>query len=161
MPSIFKRTYWSVPIPAVAFSSLFLLLALLSTTEQSNIVFHDLVSLATVFGLFNWMSVLISYISLRRGMEAQNIPRNAMPFKEHWMKARAWVTLISVATIILFSGNLLPSAYHKYQPFRRLTICRRRSKFHPKIPGQDLRVCLHRYSHPSDIHIWLEALTAL
>ncbi|KAK4062793.1 uncharacterized protein Triagg1_9663 [Trichoderma aggressivum f. europaeum] len=91
----FTRTYGAVPIAAVGTASIFFLLALMNVTTGSNQVFSDFVSLATIFGLFNWISIMVTYLSFRRGMEAQNMPRDSLPYSESWMK---------LSLVVLFNG---------------------------------------------------------
>ncbi|OAQ89465.1 dicarboxylic amino acid permease [Purpureocillium lilacinum] len=111
LPKIFAKTHGSVPTMAVGASSLFFLLALMNTTESSSTVFKNLVSLATVFGLFNWISIMVSYLAFRRGMSAQSIPRSALPFKERWMTLRISVSLCITCIIVFFNGvtTFIPS----------------------------------------------------
>lgn len=105
LPQVFTRTYGSVPLIAVGTSSLFFLLALMSTTEGSSKVFSSLVSLATVFGLFNWISILVTYISFRRGLNAQSISHATLPFNERWMVPRAYFSLVLTCLVVLFNGR--------------------------------------------------------
>lgn len=110
---------------AVGASSLFFLLALMNTTESSSTVFKNLVSLATVFGLFNWISIMVSYLAFRRGMSAQSIPRSALPFKERWMTLRISVSLCITCIIVFFNGRWLrlsqASAHDPWQKSFRMS----------------------------------------
>ncbi|KAL7780911.1 dicarboxylic amino acid permease [Trichoderma afarasin] len=115
LPQIFTRTYGAVPIVAVGTASIFFLLALMNVTTGSNQVFSDLVSLATIFGLFNWISIMVTYLSFRRGMEAQNMPRASLPYTESWMKLRVSGSLFITCLVVLFNGvnNFIPSFQSK------------------------------------------------
>lgn len=78
----------------------------MNVTTGSNQVFSDLVSLATIFGLFNWISIMVTYLSFRRGMEAQNMPRASLPYTESWMKLRVSASLFITCLVVLFNGML-------------------------------------------------------
>ncbi|KAF6804476.1 dicarboxylic amino acid permease [Colletotrichum musicola] len=78
---ISKTTGKGVPIYGVAITSVFAVLAYMNAAKSSSQVFGYLVSLVTVFGTLNWVSVLLSYIQFTRGMKAQGIPRSMMPYR--------------------------------------------------------------------------------
>jgi amino acid transporter len=78
----------------------------MNITTGSNQVFSDLVSLATIFGLFNWISIMVTYLSFRRGMEAQNITRASLPYTESWMKLRVSGSLFITCLVVVFNGML-------------------------------------------------------
>src|SRR4051812_46775574 len=70
-PEIMHRTNRrGVPIPAVAVSSIFIVLGFMNATKDSTTVFGYFVSLVTVFGALNWVAVLVSYLAMMRGMKA-------------------------------------------------------------------------------------------
>ncbi|KAK7713541.1 hypothetical protein SLS63_012063 [Diaporthe eres] len=71
-PKLFTRTSGKgVPLYGVAFTGIFAALAYMNAAKNSSQVFGYLVSLFTVFGTLNWVSVLLSYINFTRGMKAQ------------------------------------------------------------------------------------------
>lgn len=105
LPKLFTKTYNGVPIVAVLTSSSFFLLAMMNTTTSSKKVFGYLVSMATIFGLFNWISIMISYLSFRSGMDAQRIQWSTLPFRNRWMRSRVIFSLVSTCVIILFNGE--------------------------------------------------------
>ncbi|KAK5190169.1 hypothetical protein LTR96_008155 [Exophiala xenobiotica] len=111
LPKLFTKTYNGVPTVAVVTSSSFFLLAMMSTTTSSKKVFGYLVSMATIFGLLNWVSIMVSYLSFRRGMDAQHIHWSTLPFRNRWMRTRVIFSLISTCTIIIFNGvtTFIPS----------------------------------------------------
>jgi len=104
-PQIFHRTNKrGVPVPAVILSSLFIVLGFMNATKSASKVFGYFVSLVTVFGALNWMSVLISYICMIRGMKAQGIPRSAMPYRNVLLPWGAYIALFITALVIFFNG---------------------------------------------------------
>ncbi|KAN0108103.1 putative dicarboxylic amino acid permease [Hyaloscypha variabilis] len=80
-PKIFKWTDGrGVPVPALALSVLFCLLAYLGVNTSSYTVFGYFVNLVTMFGLLTWISILISHIFFVRARKAQNIPDSALAY---------------------------------------------------------------------------------
>jgi yeast amino acid transporter len=104
-PALFHRTNRrGVPIPAVVLSSVFIVLGFMNATTGSATVFQYFVSLVTVFGALNWMSVLISYLCMTKGMKAQGIPRSALPYRNPLLPWGAYIALVITALVIFFSG---------------------------------------------------------
>ncbi|KXX78184.1 Dicarboxylic amino acid permease [Madurella mycetomatis] len=104
-PYIMRRTNKrGVPIPAVALSSIFIALGFMNASKDSATVFGYFVSLVTVFGALNWVAVLVSYISMIRAMKVQNIPRNAMPYRNPLLPWASYLALFITILVIMFSG---------------------------------------------------------
>jgi len=104
-PAIFHRTNRrGVPIPAVALSSIFCALGFMNATKDAETVFKYFVALVTVFGALNWIAVLVSYLSMIRGMKAQGISRDIMPYKNPLLPHGAWFALFITVLVIIFSG---------------------------------------------------------
>lgn len=80
-PAIFRWTdHRGVPVPALALSVCFCLLAYLAVNTASYTVFGYFVNLVTMFGLLTWISILISHIFFVRARKAQNIPDSALAY---------------------------------------------------------------------------------
>ncbi len=104
-PAIFHRTNSrGVPVPAVALSSIFIALGFMNATKDSSTVFGYFVSLVTIFGTLNWVSILVSYICMTRAMKAQGVPRSIMPYRNPLLPWGAYVALFITALIIIFNG---------------------------------------------------------
>lgn len=104
-PEVMQRTNSrGVPVPAVALSSIFIALGFMNATKSSATVFGYFVSLVTVFGALNWVAVLVSYLAMLRGMQAQNIPRDVMPYRNPLLPGAAYVALLLTIVVITFSG---------------------------------------------------------
>ncbi|KAM7216068.1 dicarboxylic amino acid permease [Rhypophila decipiens] len=104
-PQILQRTNKrGVPIPAVALSSLFIVLGFMNATTGAAKVFGYFVSLVTVFGALNWVAVLVSYIFMIRAMKAQGIPRETMPYRNPLLPWGAYIALFITILIIIFNG---------------------------------------------------------
>ncbi|KPM42483.1 putative amino-acid permease [Neonectria ditissima] len=104
-PSVFKRTTSKgVPLAGVLLITVFTSLAYMNVSQSSGVVFSYLVSLVTVFGTLNWVSVLVSYVCFTRGLEAQNIPRSVMPYRGILQPYGSYVSLAVVIVVIFFNG---------------------------------------------------------
>ena len=104
-PQIFHRTNKrGVPVPAVALSSIFIALGFMNATKSSSTVFGYFVSLVTVFGALNWVSILVSYLFMLRAMKAQGVPREIMPYRNPLLPWGAYIALFITVLVIIFSG---------------------------------------------------------
>jgi yeast amino acid transporter len=104
-PKIFQRTNTKgVPIIAIIFSSLFGLLGFMNVSSSSSTVFGYFISLVTVFGTLNWISLLLSYISFRRGMAAQGIPAAELPYRGYLQPYGSYAAPVLVIIITFFNG---------------------------------------------------------
>jgi amino acid transporter len=112
-PKIFKWTDGrGVPVPALALSVLFCLLAYLGVNTSSYTVFGYFVNLVTMFGLLTWISILISHIFFVRARKAQNIPDSALAYVA---PLGIWgsVGALTFSILILFFKGFALFAYKK------------------------------------------------
>lgn len=93
------------PIVAVAISSVFVTLGYLNVTKSTTTVFNYFVNLVTVFAVLNWMAILVSYISFRKALKAQNIPISELPYVGHFQPYGAYYSLFISVLIIIFNGK--------------------------------------------------------
>jgi len=104
-PDMLQRTnVRGVPIPAVALSSVFIALGFMNASKDAATVFGYFVSLVTVFGALNWVAVLVCYMAMVRGMRAQGISRDVMPFRSPLLPWGAPVALFMTVLVIVFNG---------------------------------------------------------
>lgn len=104
-PKIFARcTKRGIPIYSVAAVMLFGLLSFLNVSNNSSVVFNWFVNVTTVSGLFNWITLGISYIRFRKGMEVQGIDRSTLPFRGLFQPYAAWYSIILSTFFILING---------------------------------------------------------
>lgn len=104
-PAIFHKTNSrGVPLAAVAVSSLFIALGFMNVNEDASTVFGYFVSLVTVFGALNWISILVSYHYMLKGMKAQGIPRSVMPYRNPLLPYGAYIALAVTVLVIFFNG---------------------------------------------------------
>jgi amino acid transporter len=80
-PAIFCKTNnHGVPVPALAMSSMFALLAFMNVSDDSKKVFGYFVNLTTIFGLMTWISILVTHIWWCRARKAQGLANSDMPY---------------------------------------------------------------------------------
>ena len=104
-PHIMGRTNArGVPIPAVALSSLFIALGFMNATKSASTVFGYFVSLVTLFGALNWVSILVSYLAMIKAMKAQGVAREVMPYRNILLPWGAYLALFLTALVIIFNG---------------------------------------------------------
>jgi amino acid transporter len=105
-PAVFRYTNAKgVPLTGIAMTSLFTVLAYMNVTKSSSTVFKYFVSLVTVFGTLNWINVLLSYIQFTRGMKAQGIGRETMPYRGPLQPYGAYCALAITILITFFNGK--------------------------------------------------------
>ncbi|KAK1623665.1 dicarboxylic amino acid permease [Colletotrichum phormii] len=104
-PGMFMRTSGKgVPLYGVAATSVFAALAYMNAAKSSSQVYGYLVSLVTVFGTLNWVSVLTSYICFTRGMRAQGTPRSLMPYRGPLQPYGSYFALFVTILVVTFNG---------------------------------------------------------
>lgn len=112
-PAIFHKTNArGVPTAAVAVSSLFIALGFMNVTKDASTVFGYFVSLVTVFGALNWISILVSYFCMLQGMKAQGIPRSVMPYRNPLLPWGAYIAFVITVLVIFFNG------FAAFMPFK-------------------------------------------
>ncbi|KAL2284321.1 hypothetical protein FJTKL_09032 [Diaporthe vaccinii] len=112
-PAIFHKTNKrGVPTAAVAVSSLFIALGFMNVTKDASTVFGYFVSLVTVFGALNWISILVSYHYMLQGMKAQGIPRSVMPYRNPLLPWGAYIAFVITVLVIIFNG------FAAFMPFK-------------------------------------------
>ncbi|KAI5850148.1 amino acid permease/ SLC12A domain-containing protein [Tricharina praecox] len=104
-PKIFaKCTKRGIPLYAVMAVCAFGLLSFLNVGRSSAEVFNWFVNITTVSGLFNWLTLGISYIRFSKGLAAQGISRDQLPFKGYFQPYAAYYTVGMSAFFILITG---------------------------------------------------------
>lgn len=81
-PRIFaKCTKRGVPYVAFAFTGCFMGLAFLVASNDALSIFNYFVNSVTIFGSLTWISILSSHVAFMRGMKAQGISRDTLPYR--------------------------------------------------------------------------------
>lgn len=104
-PAIFQYTSkHGVPIWGVAAVSIFCALGFLNVTSSASTVFGYLVNLVTVFGTLNWISMLVCYVQFTRGMKAQGLSRDILPYRGTFQPYGAYFSLFMTILVTIFNG---------------------------------------------------------
>ncbi|KAE9967229.1 hypothetical protein BLS_006502 [Venturia inaequalis] len=104
-PRIFGRTNLKgVPWQAVIVSSLFIVLGYMNAAKSAAQVFKYFVDVSTVFGVLNWMNILLAYFGFVRAMRTQGFERKYMPYRCFCQPYSGMFALFVSILVILFSG---------------------------------------------------------
>jgi amino acid transporter len=79
-------------------------LGFLNVSKSAGTVFQYFVSLVTIFAVLNWMAILVSHISFRRGLKAQGISIKDLPYAGFGQPWGSYYALFMSCLILLFSG---------------------------------------------------------
>lgn len=112
-PRIFQKTLSTDnPIVAVLFVSLFVALGFLNAAKSSSVVFGYFMSLVTIFALLNWIAILVSYLSFQRGLKAQGILPQTLPYTGWLQPYGSYYALLFSLAVLFFSGKLPLDNHH-------------------------------------------------
>lgn len=106
-PKIFSHTNArGVPIYALGLSSSFCLVAFISADPKIGAfkAFQYFVDLVTIFGILNWISILVSHIYFVRARTVQNVPDTALVFVSPFGRTGSIVALVFACVITLLNG---------------------------------------------------------
>ncbi|OXM81589.1 amino acid transporter [Cryptococcus neoformans Bt63] len=105
MPRVFtKCNSRGVPWVAFMFTSMFMGLAYLVANSDALSVFNYFVNSVTTFGGLTWTSILSSHVAFMRGMKAQGISRDTLPYKSPFQPYFTYCSLFLICFISLFKG---------------------------------------------------------
>lgn len=112
-PALFAKTFTNgAPLFAVGISSLFIALGYMNVVQSSTKAFGYLTSLVTVFALLNWLSILLTYLSFLRGLKAQGIQRNQLPYKGPFQPYGAYYSVFITILALFFQGMPRPTGLY-------------------------------------------------
>lgn len=101
-PSIFKTcNSWGVPYYAVIASSLFSLLAYLSVSNSSSVVFNWLVNFTNASGFISWTCCCIVYFRFRKAVRAQGVEQ---PYRSKFQPYGAYAGIVGTIFLALING---------------------------------------------------------
>lgn len=156
-PRVFtKISGKGVPLYGVAFTGAFAALAYMNAAKNSSQVFGYLVSLVTVFGTLNWVSVLLSYINFTRGMKAQGVSRRLMPYRGPLQPYGSYFALAIMILVIFFNGQSQLAKVVAMTPV--LTLCPRLQCLYSETYCLNFHDFLHRRCHLPSKHYQLQGL---
>ncbi|KAG0689593.1 hypothetical protein C6P40_004799 [Pichia californica] len=117
-PKIFgKLNRNGVPFYGCIFTSLFGLLAYMNANESSAVVFGYFTSTVTVFGILNWLNILLAYIGYYKATVVQNVPREDIPFRMWGQPYAAYIATFFTIVITFFNGYNAFVGGFKYKTF--------------------------------------------
>lgn len=104
-PKIFMRLNRNgIPYYGCLFTAMFGLLAYMNCRESSAVIFGYFSSAVTVFGILNWMNILIAYLSYYRAVTVQNVSRDQIPFRMWGQPYIAYFAIFFIMVITFFNG---------------------------------------------------------
>jgi amino acid transporter len=107
-PHIFTRcSRRGVPYFSFIFTACFMGLAFLVASDNALTVFNYFASAVTICGALSWISITASHIAMMRGMKAQGISRDTLPWKAPFQPYYAWTCLVFTCIIAFFKGESL------------------------------------------------------
>ncbi|KAK6908424.1 amino acid transporter [Kwoniella mangroviensis CBS 10435] len=104
-PRIFtKCTKRGVPWVAFIFTGMFMGLAYLVASADALKIFNYFVNTVTILGGLTWVSILASHVAFMRGMKAQGISRDTLPYKAPFEPYLTYFSLFMICLVCLFKG---------------------------------------------------------
>ncbi|GMK58425.1 hypothetical protein CspeluHIS016_0504570 [Cutaneotrichosporon spelunceum] len=104
-PKIFaKCTKRGVPWVAFMFTACFMGLAFLVADNNAYSVFLYFTSSVTICGSLSWISILSSHIAMMKGMRAQGISRDTLPYKAPFQPYLTYFALFFTVLLTVFKG---------------------------------------------------------
>lgn len=106
-PKIFARTTKSgLPWVSLIACALFGGLAYMSLQTSAGKAFGYLANLTAACGLLTWWGISFTYIRFHKGMKAQGIDRNSLPYRSvfNTNAIAAWYAIILISIILFFSS---------------------------------------------------------
>jgi amino acid transporter len=93
-----------VPFIGCLFTAMFGLLAYMNCNQSSAVILGYFSSAVTVFGILNWLNILIAYICYYKMTEVQNVRREEIPFRMWGQPYAAYYATMAVILITFFNG---------------------------------------------------------
>jgi amino acid transporter len=105
-PKLLAKTLKNgVPAWSVCFAALFCVLGYMNAAKSASTIFEYFVSLATIFALLNWLSILLSYLNFRRGIKRQEISLKERSYCAVLQPYGAYYSMFITVLCIVFSGR--------------------------------------------------------
>ncbi|CAK7910230.1 probable lysine/arginine permease Can3p [[Candida] anglica] len=104
-PRIFlKLNKYGVPFIGCLFAAIFGSLAYLNEKDTASEVFGYITSTVSIFGVINWIYILVAYIGYYRAIVEQHVPRDDIPFRMWWQPYSTYVALFLISIVTIFNG---------------------------------------------------------
>ncbi|KAJ6544421.1 amino acid permease/ SLC12A domain-containing protein [Mycena capillaripes] len=99
-----KTTKGGLPIAALCFSSIWILLAYMALSSGASTVLNWLSNLVAILGFATWGIISLTYIRFYHGLKHQGIDRSKFVYWNRWQPYPAYWALFWSVIIILFNG---------------------------------------------------------
>lgn len=117
-PKVFLRlNKYKVPVVGCVAGSLLGFLAYMNAKKSAATVFGYITSTVSVFGILNWVYILLAYINYNRAIKQQKIPLSEIPFRMPFQPYAAYIALFFIAIITVFNGYSAFILKFKYKTF--------------------------------------------
>ncbi|KAJ7485848.1 amino acid permease/ SLC12A domain-containing protein [Mycena latifolia] len=104
-PRIFaKTTKGGLPIVALSFSAIWILLSYMALSEGASTVLNWLSNLTSILGFCTWGIISLTYIRFYHGLKAQGIDRTKFVYWNRFQPFPAYWALCWSVLIIIFNG---------------------------------------------------------
>ncbi|KAE8233512.1 hypothetical protein CF326_g1449 [Tilletia indica] len=104
-PKIFRRCdRRGVPYVALFTAVCFCGLAYLNVSSGGAQTFKYFANTVTIFGGLTWIGILSSQIRFRRGLKAQGISLDVLPYKAPFQPYLSWFAVIFTSVVLIFKG---------------------------------------------------------
>ncbi|KIJ34178.1 hypothetical protein M422DRAFT_35224 [Sphaerobolus stellatus SS14] len=104
-PRVFARTNkYGTPYMAVGVTSLLGLLAYMAVSAGASTVFGWFANLTTMCGVINWVVICITAIRFRKGLAAQGLSVESLPYRTRFQPYAAYYGLFWSVVIMLFAN---------------------------------------------------------
>ncbi|GBE80532.1 amino acid permease [Sparassis latifolia] len=104
-PKIFtKVNRFGLPYYCVIVSALIACLSYMDVSSGSGRVFGWFANMTSVAGLMSWFAIAVTYIRFHKGLKAQGIDRNTLPYRSPLQPFAAWYAAILAFVVCFFSG---------------------------------------------------------
>lgn len=101
---LLKLNRYSVPYIGCLITGMFGLLAYMNASSSSSVIFGYFSDAVSVFGLLNWINILLAYIGYYKACVYQNVPREDIPFRMWFQPYSAYIALCCTIIMTFFNG---------------------------------------------------------
>lgn len=117
-PKLFlKLNRNGIPFNGCLFTAMWGLLSYMNTSQSSATIFGYFPSSVTVFGILNWLNIMLSYICYYKATVAQKVPREDVPFRMWGQPYVAYIATFLIMIITFFNGYNAFIHGFKYKTF--------------------------------------------
>lgn len=117
-PKVFLRLNRNgIPYYGCLFTAMWGLLSYMNVAQSSATIFGYFSSSVTVFGILNWLNIMLSYICYYRATVVQKVPLENIPFRMWGQPYVAYIAICLISVITFFNGYNAFIHEFKYKTF--------------------------------------------